>query len=113
MKIYMLIIFVPKKDNEKDEKDGELFSNQCMKENIMIKAYILLNMNYRNLKKALDKMSSFKQIEKISVIAGQFDVIVRVAIENLEELLELTNKIQMINGVEKTTTQIIEKEIIL
>jgi len=79
----------------------------------MIKAYILLNMNYRNLKKSLDKMSSFKQIEKISVIAGQYDVIVRVAIENLEELLELTNKIQMINGVEKTTTQIIEKEIIL
>lgn len=79
----------------------------------MIKAYILLNMNYRSLKKALDKMSSFKQIEKISVIAGQFDVIVRVTIENLEELLELTNKIQMINGVEKTTTQIIEKEIIL
>ena len=79
----------------------------------MIKAYILLNMNYRNLKKSLDKMSSFKQIEKISVISGQYDVIVRVAIENLEELLELTNKIQMINGVEKTTTQIIEKEIIL
>lgn len=79
----------------------------------MIKAYILLNMNYRNFKKALDEMSSFKQIEKISVIAGQYDIIVRVGIENLEELLDLTNNIQMINGVEKTTTQIIEKEIIL
>lgn len=79
----------------------------------MIKAYILLNMNYRNMKKALDEMSAITQIEKISVIAGQYDVIIRVAIENLEELLEITNNIQMINGVEKTTTQIIEKEIIL
>jgi DNA-binding Lrp family transcriptional regulator len=65
------------------------------------------------MKKALEKMSKYKQIEKISVIAGQYDIIIRVSIENLEELLKLTNNIQMINGVEKTTTQIIEKEIIL
>ena len=84
-----------------------------MMKKTMIKAYILLNMNYRNLKKALEEMGNIKQIEKISVIAGQYDVIVRVVIESLEELLEITNTIQMINGVEKTTTQIIEKEIIL
>lgn len=79
----------------------------------MINAYILLNMNYRNMKKALENMSKYKQIEKISIIAGQYDIILRVSIDTLEELLTITNNIQMINGVEKTTTQIIEKEIIL
>ena len=34
-------------------------------------------------------------------------------VKNLEKLLEVTNKIQMINGVKKTTTQVIEKEITL
>jgi len=31
----------------------------------------------------------------------------------LEKLLEVTNEIQMVEGVKKTTTQVIEKEIAL
>jgi len=52
-------------------------------------------------------------VEKISVIAGEYDIVVRVHVKNLEKLLEVTNEIQMINGVKKTTTQVIEKEITL
>jgi DNA-binding Lrp family transcriptional regulator len=34
-------------------------------------------------------------------------------VKNLEELLDVTDKLQMVEGVNKTTTQIIEKEISL
>ncbi len=59
------------------------------------------------------EMRKIEHVEKISVVAGEYDIVVRVHVENLEKLLEVTNKIQMVDGVKKTTTQVIEKEIAL
>ncbi len=66
-----------------------------------------------NSDNALKEMRKLEHVEKISVVAGEYDVVVRVRVETLEELLEVTNDIQMIEGVTKTTTQVIEKEIAL
>jgi len=66
-----------------------------------------------NSNKTIKEMRKIKNVEKISVIAGEYDIVVRVHVKNLEKLLEVTNEIQMINGVKKTTTQVIEKEITL
>ena len=79
----------------------------------MINAYILLTMRPGNSNKTIKEMRKIENVEKISVVAGEYDILVRVHVENLEELLEVTNKIQMVNGVKKTTTQVIEKEIAL
>jgi len=66
-----------------------------------------------NSDKAIAEMRKIEHVEKISVVAGEFDIVIRVKVETLEELLDATNKIQMIQGVQKTTTQVIEKEIAL
>ncbi len=79
----------------------------------MINAYILLSMRTGNSDAALKEMRKLEKVEKISVVAGEYDVVVRVRVDNLEQLLEVTNDIQMIEGVTKTTTQVIEKEIAL
>ena len=65
------------------------------------------------VKKGIDHMQTIEFVEKISVVAGQYDVIIRVLVEDLESLLAITNQLQMIPGIEKTTTQVIEKEIVL
>jgi DNA-binding Lrp family transcriptional regulator len=62
---------------------------------------------------AIKEMRKIKNIEKISVVAGEFDIVVRVQVQSLENLLKVTNKLQMIDGVKKTTTQVIEKELAL
>ncbi|MFH1013450.1 MAG: Lrp/AsnC ligand binding domain-containing protein [Thermoplasmatota archaeon] len=77
----------------------------------MMNAYILLSMQPGDSDKSIQDMRKIEHIEKISVVAGEFDIVIRVKVETLEELLQVTNKIQMIRGVQKTTTQIIEKEI--
>jgi DNA-binding Lrp family transcriptional regulator len=79
----------------------------------MINAYILLTMRTGNSDKALKEMRKLEKVEKISVVAGEYDIVVRVRVDDLEKLLEVTNDIQMIKGVTKTTTQVIEKEIAL
>jgi len=63
--------------------------------------------------KAIAEMRTIENVEKISVVAGEFDIVVRVHVKSLENLLKVTEKIQMIEGVKKTTTQVIEKELAL
>ncbi|MBS3748716.1 MAG: Lrp/AsnC ligand binding domain-containing protein [Candidatus Thermoplasmatota archaeon] len=63
--------------------------------------------------KAIAAMRKIEKIAKISVVAGDYDIVVRVQVDSLEDLLKVTDKIQMIPGVKKTTTQVIEKELSL
>lgn len=79
----------------------------------MINAYILIAMEPGRSDLAIKEMRSIERIEKISVVAGEYDIVVRVHVETLEELLQVTDKIHEIPGVKKTTTQVIEKELSL
>lgn len=79
----------------------------------MINAYILIAMDPGGSDKAIKEMRTIQRIEKISIVAGEYDIVVRVKVETLEDLLEVTDKIHTISGVKKTTTQVIEKELSL
>jgi len=79
----------------------------------MINAYILIAMEPGRSDLAIKEMRTIQHIEKISVVAGEYDIVIRVHIETLEDLLQVTDKIHEITGVKKTTTQVIEKELSL
>jgi DNA-binding Lrp family transcriptional regulator len=66
-----------------------------------------------NSDKAIEEMRKIGYIAKISIVAGEYDIVVRVQVKSLDKLLKVTDKIQLIKGVIKTTTQVIEKEIAL
>jgi len=76
----------------------------------MISAYILINMKPGNSEKAISEMRKIENIVKISVVAGEYDIVVRAQVKSLEGLLKVTDRLQMIDGILKTTTQVIEKE---
>ncbi|HHF55287.1 MAG TPA: Lrp/AsnC family transcriptional regulator [Thermoplasmatales archaeon] len=77
----------------------------------MIKAYILIKTYVGNIKAVLDEMRKLRDVESIAVVAGDYDIIVKARVNNLEELMELTDQIHSIKGVKRTNTQVIEKEI--
>lgn len=79
----------------------------------MINAYVLIRTLPGTSSTAIQDMRKIENIAKISVVAGEYDIVVRVQVKNLDKLLKVTNKIQMIKGVQRTTTQVIEKEISL
>ncbi len=79
----------------------------------MINAYILITMRPGNSDKAIKEMRKIKNVVKISVVAGEYDIVVRAQVKTLENLLKVTNKLHLIDGVKKTTTQVIEKELAL
>ncbi|HDI23716.1 MAG TPA: Lrp/AsnC family transcriptional regulator [Thermoplasmatales archaeon] len=77
----------------------------------MIKAYILVKARVGKLENILNEAKKVENVENISVVAGDVDLIIKVKVKSLEKLMELTDKLQMIDGVKQTTTYIIEKEI--
>ena len=79
----------------------------------MINAYILISLKPGKSEKIIREMRKIENVEKISIVAGDYDIVVRVHVKTLEKLLHVTDKLQLIDGVKKTTTQVIEKEIAL
>ena len=77
----------------------------------MINAYILLVMQPGYSEKAIRRIRTLSSVEKISVIAGEYDIVVRVGVPTMEALLRINQKLQQIPGLEKTTTHVIEKEL--
>ncbi len=78
---------------------------------MVIKAYIMILVYVGKLEEVLSKLRGIDNIESIAVTAGDYDVIVKVAVESLEELMEITDRIQMVGNIKRTTTTVIEKEI--
>ena len=85
----------------------------CRLGDTMISAYMLLMMQPGTFDTAIKEIRKIKNIVKISVIAGEYDIIIRVQVKTMDKLLDVSNQLQMIKGIKKTTTQVIEKEISL
>lgn len=77
----------------------------------MTRAYILTALEPGVVKQAISQLRIINDIEKISVIAGEYDIVVRVAAPTMEGILGAANKIQQVKGVKKTITQVVGKEI--
>lgn len=77
----------------------------------MIKAYIMILVYVGKLERVLEGLREIGNIESIAVTAGDYDVIVKVSVETLEELMETTDRIQLVGDIKRTTTTVIEKEI--
>ena len=78
---------------------------------MVIKAYIMILVYVGKLDEVLQGLREIENIESIAVTAGDYDVIAKVAVESLEELMETTDRIQMVGNIKRTTTTVIEKEI--
>ena len=65
------------------------------------------------MEKILKEMRKLENIESIAVVAGDYDIIIKANVKTLEDLMKLTDRIQSIDGIKRTTTQVIEKEIAL
>jgi DNA-binding Lrp family transcriptional regulator len=76
-----------------------------------IKAYIMTDMYPGIYTRALDEIKKLNYIEKTSVVTSDYDIVMKVNVKNLEQLHKLTSQLQKVKGLEKTNTQIIEKEL--
>ena len=78
-----------------------------------ITAYVLMKIEIGSTEDVVDKLRLIEKANKIAVTTGEFDVIVRLEVDTLEELYDITvRKIHSIRGIKETTTAVVEKMVI-
>ncbi|MFH1330406.1 MAG: Lrp/AsnC ligand binding domain-containing protein [Actinomycetota bacterium] len=71
----------------------------------MIEAYVLIQTKIGKLESAASEASRITRVASAAVIAGPYDMIVRVVAEDVDSLGRLVvSKIQAIDGVTRTLT---------
>ena len=68
-------------------------------------AIIGININTRKTSEVIDNLKKYKEIITISEVSGRFDLLVRIACKNLDQLHKtIIKKLALIDGVNNTET---------
>lgn len=76
-----------------------------------IHAYIFIRSQGGDLVNFLDKVRKLTSVRSTSIVAGDYDVVMRVNVHSLEQLMDVTDEVQRMHGIQQTSTHIIEKEV--
>lgn len=71
--------------------------------------FVNINAKEQTLEEVYKKVDSLEKIEKAAIVAGPYDIIAWAKAEKTEGISHLIQKIRDIDGVEKTTTNVVIK----
>ena len=75
-----------------------------------VSAYVLVTLNPGTEKNILAKVSHFDEVTRVSMMYGEYDAIIKVCTEDLEELNQfLTDKLRVLPDIFQTATLIVAK----
>ena len=74
------------------------------------KAYILVTIKLGKTNEVLAKLKQIPNVTSVAVITGEYDIIIRVETNTMDEMYNRTQEIHLIDGIIETTTSIIQKE---
>ena len=73
-------------------------------------AYVLVTLNPGTEKDILKKISHLDEVTRVSMMYGEYDAIIKVCAETLEQLNEfLTDKLRVLPDIFQTATLIVAK----
>ncbi len=76
----------------------------------MVTAYILINIQSGTEKEVSEQLLKLKEVKDLNVVYGEYDIITKVDIKNMEGLQEfIINKIRSIKSIKRTSTMIAVK----
>lgn len=75
-----------------------------------VSAYVLVTLNPGTEKDMLEKVARFKEVTAVSMTYGEYDALVKVHAENLEQLNQfLTDGLRILPDIFQTATLIVAK----
>jgi len=77
----------------------------------MIGAYIMISATPGSINTIVKELRNIEQIENVAVITGEYDIVVRVTVDSIQYLADITDRINTIKGVSKTHTHVIMREL--
>jgi DNA-binding Lrp family transcriptional regulator len=76
-----------------------------------VNAYIFIRSQGGDLARFLENVKQLKQVKSTAIVAGDYDAVMRVSVQNLEQLMDVTDEIQRMHGIQQTSTHVIQKEV--
>lgn len=71
----------------------------------MVKAYVLMTCETGSIQGVVEEMQEFVEVVEATAVTGEYDVIAKLEVEEVDELLKIVaGKIHGLPGVEDTTT---------
>lgn len=78
---------------------------------MVVKAYILFKVNSGTERKTCEQMANFKEVSVANIIFGEYDIIAKVSLEDLEALETfITERVRKVPSIILTSTMIIARE---
>lgn len=78
-----------------------------------VSAYIFFIVDLGKTQEVVNALREIPNIVNVAVVTGEYDIVVKIIVENLEELFHVTTEqIHMIEGISDTQTSVIEKEVL-
>lgn len=78
-----------------------------------VSAYIFFIVDLGKTQEVVNALREIPNIVNVAVVTGEYDIVVKIIVEDLEELFHVTTeKIHMIEGISETQTAVIEKEVL-
>jgi DNA-binding Lrp family transcriptional regulator len=75
-----------------------------------VSAYVLVTLNPGTEKDLLKKISHLDEVQRVSMMYGEYDAIIKVYTENLDQLNAfLTDKLRVLPDIFQTATLIVAK----
>lgn len=76
-----------------------------------VKAYVLLKVSSGTEREVCKKISEFDEVLDASIVYGEFDIVVKISVEQLDGLeVFLSDKMRSIPSVMLTSTMIVARE---
>jgi len=73
----------------------------------MVVAYVLITVKHGTNKEVVEKLMQFNEVKEAHILYGQYDVIIKIEIENIKDLDKfILKKLKVVPNVESTETLI-------
>ena len=77
-----------------------------------VRAYVLMTVEIGKTDDVVEELRHIDEAVRIAVTTGEFDIVILVEVDSLEELYNITvRKMHKIPGIAETTTAVVEKMI--
>ena len=75
----------------------------------MVSAYVLIVVKPGTESKIAEKMVGMKEVKDVSVVYGEYDIIAKIEVENMDKLQEFVINLRKNTDIERTPTMIAVK----
>lgn len=76
-----------------------------------VKAYIMMNVKTGTEDEICKELAGFEEVEEVSTIYGQYDAVLKVSVQDMNELDSfILSKLRNISNIILTATMLISKE---